>query len=163
MESLMIYPSPLGELTVAASDRGVTALTMAGQRSEQRYLPKAWRTEQTEILRRTKAWLDDYFAGRDPGPIPPVDLNGTAFQMRVWRELVKIPMGATVTYGQIARTLGTSPRAVGGAVGRNPVSILIPCHRVVGEKSLTGYDGGLKRKAWLLDWEKATEKTGLTS
>ncbi|MBR4869331.1 MAG: methylated-DNA--[Oscillospiraceae bacterium] len=81
--------------------------------------------------------------------------HGSAFQQKVWRELQKIPYGKTVTYGELAARLGSSPRAVGGAVGRNPISVMVPCHRVVGAKgALTGYAGGTDKKTWLLEHEK---------
>jgi len=149
----------LGDLTVAASDRGVTALTMAGQKYEKRHLDRAEGPGGEEVLRLAEAWLARYFSGRDPGALPPLDPAGTVFQTRVWRLLAGIPLGRTMTYGQIAERLGTSPRAVGSAVGRNPVSILIPCHRVVGaDGSFKGYAGGPERKRWLLNWEKQMTK-----
>ena len=120
------------------------------------------------MFRKTAFWLDEYFAGRDPGELPPVKVNGTAFQQLVWELLLKIPYGKTVTYRELARSIDAikgsgrmSSLAVGGAVGKNPVSILIPCHRVVGTKgSLTGYAGGIDKKVRLLELEKV-DMTGL--
>ena len=110
----------------------------------------------------TRRWLDIYFSGREPGFSVPIHLEGTAFQTAVWRRLCAIPYGQTMTYGEIAGQMAReegrahlSAQAVGGAVGRNPVSILVPCHRVVGANGrLTGYAGGLERKQWLLELER---------
>jgi methylated-DNA-[protein]-cysteine S-methyltransferase len=117
------------------------------------------------VFLQTKDWLDDYFAGKTPPPLPPLAPAGTAFRRTVWKLLLEIPYGQTTTYGALARTLGergnsTSARAVGGAVGHNPISILIPCHRVVGaDGSLTGYAGGVDIKRKLLEWESAVLHT----
>jgi len=113
-------------------------------------------------VRSVREWLDCYFARRVPAFTPPLELSGSAFRLRVWRELLRIPCGATVTYGDMARTLAAeagrsrfSAQAVGGAVGHNPVSLIVPCHRVVGSGgSLVGYAGGLPLKAALLEWER---------
>ena len=103
----------------------------------------------------TKAWLDLYFAGERPLFLPPLQPDGTVFQLRVWDALTSVPYGETLTYGALASALGSSPRAVGQAVGKNPISLLIPCHRVVGaDGSLTGYAGGADRKAYLLRLER---------
>lgn len=115
-----------------------------------------------EAVGQVHEWLDSYFSRRIPGFTPPLHLAGTPFQLRVWDALQRIPCGETVTYGTVAQclaactdTAATSARAVGGAVGRNPVSLIVPCHRVVGAGGrLTGYAGGLPLKAALLDWER---------
>ncbi|MBQ9660237.1 MAG: methylated-DNA--[Bacteroidales bacterium] len=108
------------------------------------------------VFEEARRWLDVYFSGREPDFTPPVGLRGTPFQRAVWAQLLLIPYGQTVTYGQLARQLDTSARAVGGAVGYNPVSLIVPCHRVVGAAGrLTGYAGGLDRKVQLLELEKA--------
>ena len=100
-------------------------------------------------------WLDDYFSGNIPNAPPDLAPSGTPFQLRVWKSLLTIPYGQTVTYGQLAGQLDSSPRAIGAAVGRNPISLLIPCHRVVGSQNrLTGYAGGLDRKQYLLTLEQ---------
>ncbi len=116
--------------------------------------------EQSPGIVAARTWLDVYFEGRDPGALPPVRLRGTAFQEEVWACLAEIPYGQLTTYGAIARRIEekrgrkTAARAVGVAVGRNPVSIIVPCHRVVGSSgSLTGYAGGLARKVKLLQLE----------
>ena len=121
--------------------------------------------KETDIIRSAKAWLDIYFSGQKPDFTPPLHLAGTKFQTAVWERLLQIPYGTTTTYGNIAGELsGTggnktmSAQAVGGAVGRNPVSIIVPCHRVVGSRGqLTGYAGGLERKRSLLKLEGAEE------
>jgi O-6-methylguanine DNA methyltransferase len=109
------------------------------------------------LLERVKAWLEHYFAGRFHQLKPlPLDLRGTDFERQIWDLLLDIPLGSTVTYGELARKLNrpNGARAVGLAVGRNPVGIIVPCHRVVGRNgSLTGYGGGLDRKRWLLEHE----------
>lgn len=108
------------------------------------------------IFKEISRWLDIYFSGRKPDFMPTLELRGTPFQQRVWKELLTIPYGQTVTYGELACRLGCrSAQAVGGAVGRNPISIIVPCHRVVGaDGSLTGYAGGLDRKRALLELEQ---------
>ena len=107
-------------------------------------------------------WLDTYFAGVEPPPLPPFGLRGTPFQRRVWHELLSIPYGQTATYGDIARRLGCrSAQAVGQAVGHNPVAILVPCHRVVGVHSLGGYAHGTDRKRRLLALEARCRRHSL--
>lgn len=114
---------------------------------------------ETPVLEETRRWLERYFAGGRPGPIPPVEYMGTDFQRAVWRLLEEIPYGESVTYGLLAGRLRAAgrkaaPQAVGQAVGRNPISILVPCHRVLGSRgALTGYAGGLDRKRFLLRLE----------
>lgn len=118
---------------------------------------------ETPTLAETKRWLDIYFTGREPGFLPPLHPIGSAFRQSVWELLLRIPYGQTTTYGEIAQELAAkrglariSAQAVGGAVGHNEVSILIPCHRVVGMSgSLTGYAGGISKKAKLLELERA--------
>ena len=116
----------------------------------------------TPALKQAKEWLSVYFSGKEPGFCPPVHLDGTPFQLTVWKTLQKIPYGKTCTYGEIAKEIAVlkglpqmSPQAVGGAVGHNQISIIIPCHRVVGTNgSLTGYAGGIEKKLKLLALEK---------
>lgn len=155
----MKCPSPLGELTIVANESAITALVMAGQKRENQHVPTDAREMETPLLRLACQWLGAYFAGERPdADALPLAPEGTDFQKRVWRELLMIPYGETRSYGALAKTLHSSPRAVGGAVGRNPISILIPCHRVLGSNgSLTGYDGGLARKKQLLLFESATK------
>lgn len=115
------------------------------------------------VLDLTKKWLDIYFSGNNPGFLPPLSLNGTDFQTRVWNRLLKIPYGKTITYKEIAKELAAetgktvmSAQAVGGAVGKNPIAIIVPCHRVIGSGGkLTGFAGGLETKKTLLLLENA--------
>ncbi|MDO4972698.1 MAG: methylated-DNA--[protein]-cysteine S-methyltransferase [Eubacteriales bacterium] len=155
MYSFIHYPSPQGTLTVAEENGALTALVIEGQKYADRHLAGEGREEETPVLRAAARWLDDYFAGENPDPTAlPLSPKGTAFQLRVWRELRRIPYGETESYGALAARLGSSARAVGSAVGRNPLSILIPCHRVLAaDGSLTGYAGGLENKAKLLRLE----------
>ena len=149
------YASPLGMLTVAAEGAALTALVIDGQKYAERHLSGRGREMETPVLRQARLWLDRYFAGECPTPDDlPLAPKGTPFQQRVWRELLAIPCGGTDSYGAIAARLGSSGRAVGSAVGRNPLSILIPCHRVLGaDGRLTGYAGGLENKEKLLRLE----------
>ena len=110
---------------------------------------------ETPALLMARRWVAAYFAGEALPEMPPVNPQGTAFQKRVWAALREIPYGQTVTYGDLAKRLSSSPRAVGSAVGRNPISLILPCHRVVGAGGqLTGYAGGLDRKTALLEMER---------
>ena len=153
-----VFPSPLGPLTAAADRGALCGLWMAGQKYEGTPAGAPGLPSEDPTLAALAQWLGCYFSGRDPGPFPaPLAPVGTAFQHRVWDALREIPWGRTVTYGSLAARLGSSPRAVGSAVGRNPISIVIPCHRVVGAGGqLTGYAGGLERKALLLALEKGS-------
>ena len=151
------YDSPLGPITLAGEDGALTGLWFDGQKYFGAGLPAGTPEGEPPVFRQVRAWLDRYFRGEDPGPATPLAPAGTAFQRAVWEVLREIPYGRTATYGQVAQAAGrglgrnTSPRAAGSAVGRNPISLLIPCHRVVGAGgSLTGYAGGVERKQRLL-------------
>ena len=148
------YDAPLGKLTLAGEGEDLTGLWFEGQAYfGSRTHPV--RMGEAPVFSQARRWLDRYFAGEDPGPVPRLAPEGSPFQRRVWDLLRTIPWGQTTTYGTLAQRLGSSPRAVGNAVGRNPISILIPCHRVLGaDGSLTGYAGGVERKRWLLGNEK---------
>lgn len=150
------YSSPAGEILLAANDNGLTGLWFYGAKYFAADLEDARTEKLTPVLRQTLRWLDIYFSGSEPDFMPPLDLHGSDFRRRVWAELEKIPYGETVTYGEIAKKLGVkSAQAVGGAVGHNPVSIIVPCHRVLGaDGSLTGYAGGTDKKARLLELER---------
>ena len=151
------YASPLGPILLAADETGLTGLWFEGQKYFPSFLGVDYQEKETPILTETVRWLDVYFSGKDPGFLPPLHPQGSPFRQTVWDILLTIPRGQTITYGEIARRLGVrSAQAVGGAVGHNPISILIPCHRVVGsDGSLTGYAGGLDRKTRLLQLEGA--------
>ena len=149
------YRSPLGMLIVAAKGETLTALVFEGQKHAGRHLAGEGQERETPVLRAARLWLDAYFAGTRPDAAAlPLSPRGTDFQRAVWQELRTIPYGETRSYGEIAARLGSSARAVGSAVGRNPISLIIPCHRVLGAKgALTGYAGGLERKEALLALE----------
>lgn len=157
------YTSPLGEILLAADDTGLTGLWFMGAKYFAAGLEPGAEERDLPVFHETKRWLDGYFSGREPDFLPPLHLSGTPFQMAVWKVMGEIPYGKTMTYGEIARRLGCprASQAVGSAVGRNPISVILPCHRVVGSSgSLTGYAGGMEKKVWLLDLEKA-DRTGL--
>ena len=151
------YASPLGPILLAADETGLTGLWFEAQKYFPSFLGVDYQEKETPVLTETVRWLDVYFSGKDPGFLPPLHPQGSPFRQTVWNILLTIPRGQTMTYGEIARRLGVrSAQAVGGAVGHNPISILIPCHRVVGsDGSLTGYAGGVERKARLLQLEGA--------
>lgn len=151
------YASPLGSILLAADETGLTGLWFEAQKYFPSFLGVDYQEKETPVLTETVRWLDVYFSGKDPGFLPPLHPQGSPFRQTVWDILLTIPRGQTMTYGEIARRLGVrSAQAVGGAVGHNPISILIPCHRVVGsDGSLTGYAGGVERKGRLLQLEGA--------
>ena len=156
MDWIFAYVSPLGRITLASDGAALTGLWLEGQKHFGAGLSPEAGQKRLPAIDCAVRWLDLYFSGRDPGFAPPLAPRGTAFQKAVWGELLRIPFGATVTYGQLADRLKTSARAVGSAVARNPVSLIIPCHRVVGAKgALVGYAGGTERKSRLLSMEKA--------
>ena len=151
------YESPLGSILLAADGVGLTGLWFIGQKYFPSFSEGEALEEETPVLAETIRWLNVYFSGASPDFLPPLHPQGSSFRQAVWNVLLTIPRGQTMTYGEIARRLNVrSAQAVGGAVGHNPVSILIPCHRVVGsDGSLTGYAGGLERKERLLQLEGA--------
>ena len=160
----MWYPSPVGRLLLTCQDGGLTGLWLEGQKYFAAGLSEEPLQEPDRPeLRAACKWLDAYFAaGRPDARALPLAPEGGEFRCAVWELLLDIPYGAVVTYGELAARYEartgrkTSPRAIGGAVGHNPVSIIIPCHRVVGaDGSLTGYAGGVERKRWLLAHEQA--------
>ena len=161
MEYFMHYDSPLGGITMASDGQALTGLWFDGQKYFADTLAAEHEERPLNIFDETCRWLDIYFAGEEPGFTLPVKLSSTPFREKVWEILKTIPYGKTMTYGQIARILAQqegkkhmSAQAVGGAVGHNPISLIIPCHRVVGaEGQLTGYAGGIDKKARLLQLE----------
>ena len=157
------YDSPLGGVLLAADNAGLTGLWFNGAKYFAANLPEAREEKRTPILDETARWLDIYFSGKEPGFLPPLRYDTTPFRKRICDIMLTIPYGKTMTYGEIAaeaaRQQGLakmSAQAVGGAVGHNPISLMIPCHRVVGTNgSLTGYGGGIQRKKALLELECA--------
>ena len=163
MTYTMHYDSPLGKILLAADEEGLTGVWLETQKHFAAKLPPEHEEGTTPVLGDACRWLDCYFDGRQPEARPPIHLIGTAFQKAVWELLLEIPYGTTTTYGALAEKLAlrlgrphVSAQAVGGAVGRNRISILVPCHRVVGAGgSLVGYAGGVQRKLKLLELEGA--------
>ena len=161
------YKSPLGNILLAADEIGLTGLWFEGQKYFALYLDKEHEEKELPIFEQTKKWLDIYFSGKEPDFKPPIHFTGSDFQNEVWEILYNIPYGQTTTYGDIARQLAKkkglermSAQAVGGAVARNRISIIVPCHRVVGGNgSLTGYAGGIDKKIALLKLEKGFKDT----
>ena len=163
MTYIQHYDSPLGGILLAADEIGLTGLWFDGQKHFARGLSNERIAQETPILAEAKRWLDIYFTGKAPDFTPPLHPTGSEFRKAVWEILLQIPYGQTTTYGEIARQLAEkqglarmSAQAVGGAVGHNEISIIIPCHRVVGTNgSLTGYAGGIHKKEQLLELERA--------
>lgn len=160
-------PSPLGPLTLASDGAAITGLWLAGQKYFASTLDiHASPAPDLPVFGQSAAWLTAYFTGAPLPAMPPLAPSGSPFRQAVWALLREIPYGATTTYGALAQALrargiAAAPQAVGGAVGHNPISILIPCHRVVGaDGSLTGYAGGVEKKRFLLELEGA-DLTGL--
>ena len=157
------YQSPLGGITLASDGKALTGLWFDGQKYFAATLSREHEEKALPVFAQAERWLDVYFSGRIPDFTPPLRMKTTAFRKSVWEILLSIPYGHTMTYGEIAQRLaaqkglaGMSAQAVGGAVGHNPISLLIPCHRVVGaDGSLTGYAGGVDKKARLLGLEGA--------
>ncbi len=155
------YNSPLGEIVLATDDVGLTGLWFEGQRHFGLYLSRDHQERELPLFAQAKKWLDIYFLGKEPDFTPPLHFIGTPFQNEVWEILASIPYGKTMTYGEIAKIIARrkgilqmSAQAVGGAVGRNEISIIVPCHRVLGSNgNLTGYAGGLDKKIALLQLE----------
>lgn len=162
MEYTHHYDSPLGRIMLAADGQALTGLWFEGQKYFADKLDRDHRQKKVPVFERAEQWLAIYFSGKAPDFTPPLSLKGTSFQKEVWEMLSAIPFGQTMTYGEIARIIAKrrelvsmSAQAVGSAVAHNPVSLIIPCHRVVGsDGSLTGYAGGLERKEWLLTMER---------
>ena len=147
------YNSPLGDLTVVVEENFLTGIWYPG--NEPAELPARVSQQASTTMMSVVRWLDTYFGGSIPDFLPPLNPAGTPFRHKVWKQLLMIPYGATTSYGAIAQAIGCrSARAIGNALGHNPVSIIIPCHRVVGsDGSLTGYAGNLDRKSYLLNLE----------
>ena len=155
------YASPLGGMTMASDGEALVSLCFDGQRHFSTMLPPDAVEGRLPVFDMTCRWLDIYFNGHEPDFMPPLKMLGTDFRQAVWKILLGIPYGKTMTYGEIAARLASergmkamSAQAVGGAVGHNPISIIVPCHRVIGTAGkMVGYGGGLDRKIALLEME----------
>lgn len=158
----MTYQSPVGGMLLSSDGAALTGLWFDGEKYYADTLEKKHEEKSLPVFEQTKDWLNIYFSGEEPDFLPDIYLIGTPFQLKVWNILQHIPYGTTITYGDIAKQIARqeniermSAQAVGGAVGHNHISIIVPCHRVVGTNgSLTGYAGGLEKKIKLLSIEK---------
>ena len=156
------YSSPIGGITMASNGESLTGLWFDGQKYFASTLSQRHVEKQLPIFDRTCEWLDLYFSGKSPDFMPPVFMYVSNFRRDVYEILMTIPFGETMTYKEVAdliakkhRIISMSAQAVGGAIAHNPISLVIPCHRVIGTNGkLTGYAGGLDKKEWLLDMEK---------
>ena len=161
MDYISHYNSPLGPITMQSDGEALTGLQFDNEKHFSEIISKDSVEIKLPAFAETVKWLDIYFSGKNPGFLPPIHLNTTPFRREVCKIMLQIPYGKTTTYGQIADEIARrrgldrmSAQAVGGAVGHNPVSIIIPCHRVIGsDGSLTGYAGGLDKKIQLLELE----------
>ena len=167
MQTRAFYSSPLGKIILTAQDNALTGLYFDGQK----YLPDTstlLENNQLAIFSQTAQWLDIYFQGKNPYFTPPLLITASDFRQRVWQMLMEVPFGKTITYKEIAQKIAhqqnrltISPQAVGNAVGHNPISLIIPCHRVIGSNgNLTGYAGGMDKKISLLKLEKVNMVNG---
>lgn len=166
------YTSPLGAITMASDGDAITGLWFDGQRFfAANAQPPLIEQQQLACFEQACRWLDIYFSGKEPHFTPPLHTGGSTFQEAVWKQLLAIPYGHTTTYGEIARRIAkeiyingnnvkrVSAQAVGGAVAHNNISLIIPCHRVIGTNGkLTGYAAGVDRKQWLLQLESASRQ-----
>lgn len=158
-----IYNSPVGKLTIASNEKNVVGLWLDGQKYYMEVLEdKEYQEKETEVIKLAEKWLDKYFNNEKPEIDElPIEFIGSDFRKQIWKILSKIPYGKVITYGDIAKQIAKqkgirtmSAQAVGGAIAHNPISVIIPCHRVVGANgSLTGYSGGVKVKIKLLEFE----------
>ena len=163
MQYISHYSSPLGDILLAADSVGLTGLWFEGQKYFALNLDKEHEEKEVPLFAEAKRWLDIYFSGKEPDFSVPLHFTGTEFQNEVWELLLAIPYGQTTTYGELAERIAgkrgvkhMSAQAVGGAIGHNNISVIVPCHRVVGTNgSLTGYAGGIDKKVKLLELEKA--------
>lgn len=158
-----IYNSPVGKLTIASNEKNVVGLWLDGQKYYMEVLEdKEYQEKETEVIKLAEKWLDKYFNNEKPEIDElPIEFIGSDFRKQIWKILSKIPYGKVITYGDIAKQIAKrkgirtmSAQAVGGAIAHNPISVIVPCHRVVGANgSLTGYSGGVKVKIKLLEFE----------
>lgn len=162
MEYTHHYNSPLGRIMLAADGQALTGLWFEGQKYFADKLDRNHEEKNLPVFEQTEQWLAIYFSGKEPDYMPPLSMKGTSFQKEVWEALLAVPFGQTTTYAEIAKGIAKrrglasmSAQAVGNAVAHNPMSLIIPCHRVLGsDGSLTGYAGGLEKKKWLLAMER---------
>lgn len=154
------YQGPLGLMVMTSDGDSLLSLDFYNGKYFTKDLKDFKENENLEVFKDTKTWLDQYFSGSIPKFFPKIKFQGTDFRKKVWKALVEIPYGQTLSYGEISKKLFGDKKhsqAVGGAVGHNPISIIVPCHRVLGaDESLTGYAGGLDKKRFLLDLERIT-------
>lgn len=163
MSYIQYYRSPLGLITLSSNGSHLTGLWFEGQKHFGTTLFGESMHQCLPVFEQTRAWLDSYFKGREPDFTPPLQFDDSPFRISVWQLLQTIPYGQTTTYKDIARQVAheralehMSAQAVGGAIGHNPIGIIVPCHRVIGSNgSLTGYAGGMDRKRQLLQLERA--------
>lgn len=163
MQYIQYYESPIGKILLSGTETRLTGLWFAGQKYYAATLPKEHCEKDLAIFDQTRKWLDIYFSGKKPDFTPPLSMETPPFRKAVWEILLTIPYGQTMTYGEISKKIATqkglnsmSAQAVGNAVGHNPISLVIPCHRVVGASgNPTGYAGGIDKKIYLLALEKA--------
>lgn len=161
MQYTTVCQSPVGEILLACDNKGLTGLWFAEEKYYALHPDPEHEEKEMPVFETARRWLDFYFSGKEPDFMPPLHVTGSPFQLSVWKILQQIPYGRTVTYGEIAKQIAKergmvrmSAQAVGGAVGHNEISIIIPCHRVIGsDGSLTGYAGGIDKKAQLLSLE----------
>ncbi len=161
MEYIFEYKSPIGAIIITSDETEITGLRFKGESEAEVLSDKKYK--ETSGIKEAKRWLDIYFSGKNPGYIPAINPTGTEFQKLVWKLLLEIPYGKTTTYGEIAGKIAEiknvsrmSAQAIGGAIGKNPIAIIIPCHRVVGKNGkLTGYRYGMDKKISLLALEGA--------
>lgn len=166
MQYIYDYQSPIGHMILESDGKSLVGLWLDSGRFSEKMISKEAMEQDLPVFEQTRHWLDIYFKGEIPDFTPPLCTKGSDFRERVWKILREIPYGQTITYGEIARKIAKqqgknqmSAQAVGGAVGHNPISIIIPCHRVVGSNgSLTGYGGGIDKKVALLSLEKVDMK-----
>lgn len=154
MDYISYYDSPLGKILLASDGEFLTGLWFLNQKNFAKNLGENTCEKDLKIFVLTKKWLNLYFNGLNPQINIPIKFCGTNFQKKVWQSLLNIPYGLTVTHGELACKLNTSPRAVGITIGKNPISIIIPCHRVIGKnQKMLGYAGGINKKEYLLQLE----------
>lgn len=152
----IIYHSPLGDIKITSTDSALKSLGFSAESVDVNgYVPP--------IVQEAITWLDSFFNGEEPPMRPAMSPDGTEFQLRVWNELLKLKWNERITYGELTRRVGSHPRAVGQAVGRNPLPLLIPCHRVISANGIGGYTPGIELKMRLLELESSEDNTGVSA